>query len=80
MNARSLPDEWEVAVGPRSDPRYFSVPDAGLQEFLRALTAQGEIEFQISSSGWVFRIEQLAAPPDACARGAGSGAPPHAPQ
>lgn len=63
MDARSLPDEWEVAVGPRSEPRYFSVPDSGLQEFLRTLASQGVVEFQISSNGWVFRIEQVAAPP-----------------
>lgn len=62
MDAGSPPQRWEVAVGPLDDPRFFQVPDAGLQEFLRTLASQGVSEFEISSAGWVFRISRLAMP------------------
>lgn len=62
MDAGALPEQWDVAVGPLDEPRFFNVPDAGLQEFLRTLAGQGVAEFEISSGGWVFRITRLAVP------------------
>ncbi len=56
---------WEVAVGPREHPRYFHVPDEGLQGFLRSLASRGISEVQISNGRSVFRINRLSPPPDA---------------
>ena len=58
----SIAAQWDVAIGPLDEARFFQVPDAGLHEFLRTLASQGVSEFEISSGGWVFRIRRLAVP------------------
>lgn len=59
LGRRPFVGTWEVAVGPRDQPRYFHVPDEDLHRFVRSLASRGVAEIQISNGRQVYRINRL---------------------